>query len=39
MVSWIWIPVSIMVGGIVGVVVFGLVTANRDDEKHKWWEE
>ena len=35
MISWIWIPVSLLVGACVGVLMIGLVAADR--EKYGKW--
>ena len=32
MVSWIWIPVSVMVGCMIGIMLIGLVAANNYKE-------
>lgn len=33
MVSWGWIPIAFLVGVCVGVLLIGLVAANREDEE------
>jgi len=32
MVSWGWIPVSFLIGAVIGAFLLALVVANRDDE-------
>ena len=33
MVSWGWIPIAFLVGVCVGILLIGLVAANRQDEE------
>ena len=38
MISWIWIPISLLVGAFVGVLMIGLVSADRD-KYGKWGDQ
>ena len=45
MVSWGWIPVSLIVGAVLGVFCLGMVIVAREDEERKefkpkaWWND
>lgn len=39
MVSWGWIPISFLIGVCVGILLIGLVAANREDEEMKQYEQ
>ena len=39
MVSWAWIPISLMIGIIIGMVVLAYAEVSRHaDEKKRWWD-
>lgn len=39
MISWIWIPIALMGGIMIGVVVTVVLALNNvPDDKKRWWE-
>lgn len=40
MVHWLWIPIALMIGVVIGFFLLALMeVSRREDKKTKWWEE
>ena len=45
MVSWGWVPISLLIGALVGIFCLGMVIVAREDEEREamkpkaWWKD
>lgn len=39
MISWIWVPIALMGGIMIGVVAAVVFALDNAPEKKRWWEE
>lgn len=40
MVQWVWIPISLMIGAIIGMFVRAFAEiSRREEDRKRWWEE
>lgn len=42
MVSWGWIPICLILGGVIGVFCMAMVEVAREDKQNlpkKWWDD
>ena len=40
MVSWAWIPISLMIGVVCGMFILAFAeVSRREDERKRWWDD
>jgi len=40
MISWVWIPVAFIIGGLFGVMIYAVCAYDNATRKDtKWWDE